>query len=255
MSQHQLVIGLLIGVQFIIISKITHSLQFYKPQKHINQTPIYQPNFESFNRLYGGGTTYNLKYDNIRKYSHMELDLDIPRTEDGKKNYTIVFWTNGELPYEINGDFDPDEKTLIIDTFKRFEQTGCLKFKERNGEADYLSIESNKTGCWSKLGRTSGRNTINLESPHCVHTDGLFIHEIMHRLGFEHENNRNNRDTYVEVIYENIIEEAKENFDKSPNIYPEELLYDFASILHFSPYMFSTNGSRTLRDKVRAIVI
>ena len=56
------------------------------------------------------------------------------------------------------------------------------------------------------MGRTSIPNqTVSLDRAGCVHR-GVAIHELMHALGFGHEQSRSDRDKYIRVMYDNIRE-------------------------------------------------
>ena len=58
--------------------------------------------------------------------------------------------------------------------------------------------------CWSYVGRTSfSKQTVSLGRWGCVHR-GTAIHELMHALGFSHEQSRSDRDKYIRVVYDNI---------------------------------------------------
>lgn len=45
---------------------------------------------------------------------------------------------------------------------------------------------------------------INLQSPGCTVKVGTIIHEMMHALGFFHEQNRPDRDDYVYINWNNV---------------------------------------------------
>jgi hypothetical protein len=55
------------------------------------------------------------------------------------------------------------------------------------------------------MGRVTnwGHQDLSLQAPNCVH-HGIVIHELLHALGFAHEQTRHDRDAYVHVYYENI---------------------------------------------------
>lgn len=86
---------------------------------------------------------------------------------------------------------------------------------------------------------------------------GTPIHEIMHALGFLHEQNRADRDQYVRIQYGNIKPETTPNFDKaSPGETTEfGVKYDTSSVMHYSSTAFSSNGGKTIIAIVSGIFI
>jgi Astacin (Peptidase family M12A) len=56
------------------------------------------------------------------------------------------------------------------------------------------------------------------------------------------------RDTYVEIVWENIQPGTENNF----NTYPDTRIsnfgvpYDYESVMHYSAYAFSINGEKTI---------
>lgn len=84
---------------------------------------------------------------------------------------------------------------------------------------------------------------------------GTAIHELMHTLGFLHEQNRYERDDFVKINYENIKPKAKNNFYKSSSYSSNGLgvAYDFTSIMHYSVHAFSKNGNPTITPKKKVV--
>ncbi|XP_030375925.1 zinc metalloproteinase nas-4, partial [Scaptodrosophila lebanonensis] len=157
-------------------------------------------------------------------------------------------WPGGIVPYEIKGQFSTQELQNIQHAINEYHSKTCVRFKARSNERDYISIVSGRTGCWSSIGRLGGRQEVNLQSPNCLRTRGTPIHELMHALGFFHEQSRHERDRYVRVLDENVKPGMLVNFEKSSpsKEYGFGVEYDYASVMHYSPTSFSKNGKPTL---------
>lgn len=77
---------------------------------------------------------------------------------------------------------------------------------------------------------------------------GTIVHEIMHALGFHHQQSATNRDKYVRILYENIRSGQEKNFEKygALNVTDFGIGYDYSSIMHYSSKAFSKNGRPTI---------
>nr|XP_061811177.1 high choriolytic enzyme 1-like [Nerophis lumbriciformis] len=109
-------------------------------------------------------------------------------------------------------------------------------------------LEPDEDRCWSYLGRTNGRQPISLAKNKCM-AKGIVQHEVLHALGFHHEQNRSDRDSYVNILYQNIKPAFRDQFTKvdTNNL---GTLYDFDSIMHYSNTAFSRNKKPTIISKI-----
>ncbi|XP_073529548.1 astacin-like metalloendopeptidase [Phyllobates terribilis] len=149
------------------------------------------------------------------------------------------------VPYTISSQYSASEVSLINEALKEFEVMTCVQFVDRNSEPDYLSIEPG-SGCWSYIGKISGKQTVSLASPSCM-VYGVIQHEAMHNIGFFHEHTRQDRDDYVDILWQNIDRGNYGNFDMAEgNTF--NLPYDYTSVMHYHRFAFS------LRDSLSTIV-
>lgn len=105
-----------------------------------------------------------------------------------------------------------------------------------------LSLHS---GCWSYVGRYAGKQDVSL-SPKCLKKTGIIQHELMHAIGFWHEQARFDRDDYVQIVKDNIQPGKESNFDKltANDLGTMNLPYDYSSIMHYAFNSFAID-----RDK------
>ncbi|KAH8409659.1 hypothetical protein KR222_001294, partial [Zaprionus bogoriensis] len=160
--------------------------------------------------------------------------------------YPSARWPNATVPYELLGEFTEKHLATIHSAFEEFHVYTCVQFVPRTYEDDYLTIVSASTGCWANLGRRGGQQWLNLQIPSCVQRRGTIVHELNHVLGFLHEQNRAERDDYVEIQYQNISPNREKNFIKVNDTLSFGMPYDYGSIMHYSARAFTVNGNYTL---------
>lgn len=61
------------------------------------------------------------------------------------------------------------------------------------------------TRCYSYIGRLGYAQTLSLDRSGCIYHNTV-QHELLHALGFNHEQTRSDRDSYIRVAWENIME-------------------------------------------------
>ncbi|VDK46462.1 unnamed protein product [Anisakis simplex] len=147
-------------------------------------------------------------------------------------------WENGTVVKEVIGA-----------AMKDYEAYTCITFKEKeNQDTDYVEIISGE-GCASSVGKIGGNQTLILGTG-CVFK-GIVMHELMHTLGFYHEQSRTDRDAYVTINLNNVKPGTENNFDS----YGIDLIdalnttYDYNSLMHYSSTAFSKNGEATIVPK------
>ncbi len=112
------------------------------------------------------------------------------------------------------------------------------------------------SGCWSYIGNIRrGMQILSLDT-HCIYV-GTILHELMHDLGFRHEQNRPDRDDYVTIKWDNIKPDSfsQDQFKKYPQGIDYGIPYDSHSIMHYGSRFFSRNGKPTIVPKIAGVTL
>jgi hypothetical protein len=174
-------------------------------------------------------------------------------------------WPKGVVPYQISNQFSATHVRVIEAAFADISAQTCITFVKRTGSAYYIDIVSN-TGCNSQLGRVKGRRfrssqPVSLQilasnGGTCVHK-GVIEHELMHALGFVHEQSRPDRDQYVTIKWDNINNYPRSmthNFNKYASVTTQGTKYDYGSLMHYKSGAFSKSGTQTILAKNGAAI-
>jgi len=119
---------------------------------------------------------------------------------------------------------------------------------KKSGDRNWIRFVK-KIGCYSPVGRQyRKRGMQELSIGEGCNSKGIIMHELMHALGFWHEQSRSDRDDYLEVFWENIKKGQEHNFNryKPKQMDSQGGAYDFSSIMHYGNYAFSKNNKPTM---------
>ncbi len=116
------------------------------------------------------------------------------------KNY-ILYWPNCKVPYEISSNFSSSQIENIEYALKIISEYSSLEFVKASSK-DFHKIYIYKDG---KAGMSSDRIGMNPDGINKIHLDDSFnygnvMHEIMHCLGFFHEQKRSDRDEHIKIL-------------------------------------------------------
>jgi Astacin (Peptidase family M12A) len=135
-----------------------------------------------------------------------------------------------------------------MDTIEKYT---CIRFRPRSVEKDYVLIYAG-SGCHSNMGKIGKKQEISLHKNGCF-SKGTIMHEIIHALGYDHMHSSADRDSHIQINYENIQQAALSNFDR---VDPKKFSnfgtdYDLYSVMHYNGKAFSKNGKDTIVPKNR----
>ncbi|XP_040212234.1 low choriolytic enzyme-like [Rana temporaria] len=179
-------------------------------------------------------------------------DLDIAsstrRIANGCPKETCLWAKSGDgnvyIPYVISSDYSVYESQVIQNALAEIASLTCIRFIKQTSETDYLSYQP-QVGCWSMMGRIGGLQTISLDTSGCI-VKGIAIHESLHALGLHHEHVRTDRDNFLHVLVDNIVEDYTYTYTETDTLNVDLTKYDYGSIMHYARYSFSKNGNPTL---------
>lgn len=156
-------------------------------------------------------------------------------------------WDKPEIPYLVHPQL-PDP-ARVERALRYLGQHTPVKFVPHVDQPDAIVFETGAEHCLSALGRTGGLQPIRL-SPGCQTQE--ILHEILHALGFIHEQSRLDRDQYVQVLWDNIEEKYQPQFSIVPETLAEAMRgtpFDYRSIMLYRADTFAARpGLQSLRS-------
>ncbi|XP_075423569.1 astacin-like metalloendopeptidase isoform X2 [Ascaphus truei] len=145
------------------------------------------------------------------------------------------------VPYIMSDNYTSVERKVIRAAMDEVMVLTCIRFTPRTREPDYLRIRP-RDGCWSYIGRVGGAQDVSLMKSGCLHR-GIIQHELLHALGFQHEQCRSDRDKYIRINWINISQDKERNFYKmsTQNL---GVPYDYLSVLHYGKFAFASDAGK-----------
>ena len=153
----------------------------------------------------------------------------------GLPSDSAFLWTNGILYYTVNASVpDPDR---IDDAIAHIHENTGIRIVQRTSQANYVEIISNGNEGWSSsaVGMRGGKQLLRYSDRHGWQ---ILVHELMHALGVYHEQSRSDRDSFVEIKWDNIQDDAVGNFQTKPGT-TDYFSYDYGSIMHYPRSSFA----------------
>jgi hypothetical protein len=160
----------------------------------------------------------------------------------------------------VNFRFDPTQagnSTITTDKMRQFRDSVAewaafanLTFNEFSGTppANYITVQEkadgSEGGFSSSVGMAGGEQFVQIGA-HSWNR-GTVCHEVGHAIGLFHEQQRDDRDTYVVINFNNINPADQPNFTKLPGGSTAKGAYDFYSVMHYARDALSSNGADTI---------
>ncbi len=163
-------------------------------------------------------------------------------------------WPKGNVPVEIDASIqqtssvkDRYNRSLydkVIASIQALNSTN-LRIVKHTTEKDYIHIvmvgpqELGFHGGISPVGKRGGEQLIKITYD-C--SEWTITHELLHSLGFWHEQSRYDRDNFIVIDTANVEKQYQHNFQIEPG--SPVSAYDYNSIMHYHAYDFAKDTSR-----------
>ena len=195
-----------------------------------------------------------IRIDDMLLWPEQFEALTKPPTSQRQANIFVLgqrqfYWEWGVIPYEIAPNFSEAERQRIFAAMETWTRTAPITFVPRTTQSGFLAITRDELSgpeaspCFaSGVGHRLGSMArLNLGAAGCQGI-GTMYHELGHVLGFHHEHQRSDRDTYITIDIGNVPGNARYAFDRFtfPTVGP----YDFGSIMHYGASYFALDLSR-----------
>uniref|UniRef100_A0A8D1JMT1 Meprin A subunit n=1 Tax=Sus scrofa TaxID=9823 RepID=A0A8D1JMT1_PIG len=146
------------------------------------------------------------------------------------------------IPYILANNLALNAKGAILYAFEMFRLKSCVDFKPYEGESSYIIFQK-FDGCWSEVGDQHVGQNLSIGQG-CDYK-AIIEHEILHALGFYHEQSRTDRDDYVDIWWDEILPGYQHNFNTYDDNFITDLNtpYDYESLMHYGPFSFNKNDS------------
>lgn len=143
------------------------------------------------------------------------------------------------IPFEFDRLFPKGPPIqMIYNALDGIAASGVVSFANRTNETNYIIFTAAASGCWSYVGFVGRQQEINLDPAQGCMNSRSATHELLHALGFWHEQSRVDRDTYLRIIWANIKPGYENNFAKRTKS-NTPITYDYSSIMHYKANVFA----------------
>jgi len=212
-------------------------------------------------RLYAGGQEGDMLFPE---------GVDPKDAARGVAIFGNMKWPNGIIPYDISAITNANDRKTITDAMNTLmyavgtpiagsnQRNACIFFRPRQStDKTYFKIQYGN-GCSAHVGQvTSQQATMTLQQNGCFYSRTI-QHELMHVIGFFHEQSRPDRDEFLQINLANVQSSMTHNFNKyawGSTVFQQGSAYDYGSIMHYETTAFSMNGKPTMVPRKAGAVI
>ena len=166
----------------------------------------------------------------------------------GVPTSSSFLWPNGVVPFTINASLQNPNR--VNQAITHLNERSPIRLVPRTNETNFVEFIG-ADGNSSPVGMRGGRQNIRLTAGSPV---GTVVHEILHAIGIYHEQSRSDRDTFIDIRWQNIQSDATHNFQTVPGSV-DYYDYDYGSVMHYPRGAFSSNNQDTIVPRRPGVTI
>ncbi|KAK6760536.1 hypothetical protein RB195_021850 [Necator americanus] len=191
-------------------------------------------------------------------YAANRFEGDIVSVNIGLNSHSVnSFFTQQPLfaVFGVQRNAVKQTRSKIAEAIEEYRKKTCIDFSPKSAaDQDYIHIVPDD-GCYSLVGRIGGKQPVSLGDG-CIQK-GIIIHELMHVVGFFHEQSRADRDDHIIINWSNVESGLQDQFDKYSLQMIDHLntVYDYGSVMHYASTAFSKNGKPTIEPRKKGAEI
>lgn len=188
----------------------------------------------------------DMLFDKVLPLDHFDSATETDQQESVGINNSSYRWTGKVVNYQIS----TANTTMVLTAIRHWEAQSTFRFINSTA-TNYITFNNDSSGCSSYVGKIGGNQAIQVEDACGV---GATAHEIGHALGLYHEQTRTDRDSYVNIHFDQIQSGKESNFQVSSDAV-DNGPYDYTSIMHYGSTYFATGSSPTITKKDGSLII
>ncbi len=172
---------------------------------------------------------------------------------------TAPFGTRGIVAFEFDANVTPANQSAMLSAMAVLESAANVHFQQCSSNVCIFSVNnfvhiSNSNANNSQVGMIGGEQFINITS---WGSQFIIVHELLHCLGFFHEQSRPDRNNFVQINCNNVQGGCNGTLFNSNFLIESALAfgsYDFDSVMHYGQCAFS-NGMNCPADGTQTIIV
>lgn len=191
-------------------------------------------------------------------YEQVQQQLRAPdrSPQSAAVRFPTKLWPGGFVPFQFDSNVSAQNRAAMLDAMAVLEGVANVDFFQCSGNdcpggLSYVHIQdSDSNNSWVGMkgeptGEYARRQTINIFN---WNVRFIMVHELLHCLGFFHEQSRSNRSNYVKINCDNVKDgcgfwsEFGHNFEIESDSTGYGS-YDFDSVMHYGQCFFSKNAN------------